>query len=346
MHSIIKQKVQNQERISTGEALWLYENSSNLQLEKLAQIKKDQIHAEKKATYLVMSIINLTNICVAKCDYCAFYKLPNKPGGYFLSFAEICKRIELLNQFGGKLISFNSGFNPEYKIWDYAKIFNKLHIKYPQLTFFEMTIAEFIFTCQISKISFTKGAQILKDAGTTWIPGGGAEVLAPSFRKRHSPRKFSVETYFKAQQSILEGSIRSTATMVIGFDESLEERFTHLQTLRDFQEQQSLPLASFLCWTYKPYNNKLGGQEISLQEYLRWLAICRLYLDNFKHIRTSVLTKNSGAFQGLNYGADDFDIPIEDEVTQKAGASISHDIEALLAECVNVGFKPTARPPL
>ena len=112
----------------------------------------------------------------------------------------------------------------------------------------------------------------------------------------------------------------STATMVIGFDESLEERFSHLDRLRRFQDETSGGLTSFLCWSYKPYGNQLGGKEIETSEYLRWLAISRIYLDNIKHIRTSVLTKNEKALDGLLYGADDFDLPTEDEVTQKAGA--------------------------
>jgi cyclic dehypoxanthinyl futalosine synthase len=104
-------------------------------------------------------------------------------------------------------------------------------------------------------------------------------------------------------------------------------------------------MPSFLCWTYKPFNNELGGQEISTQEYLRWLAICRIYLDNFEHVRTSVLTKNSDALLGLRYGADDFDLPTEDEVTQKAGATISLEFDQILKAGRELGFKLVKRNP-
>jgi cyclic dehypoxanthinyl futalosine synthase len=139
--------------------------------------------------------------------------------------------------------------------------------------------------------------------------------------------------------------MNSTATMVIGFDETLEERFSHIERLRDFQDEQSIKMPSFLCWTYKPYHTELGGHEISTQEYLRWLAICRIYLDNFVHIRTSVLTKNEDALRGLLYGADDFDLPTEDEVTQKAGAEITLDFGRILSAAERLGFKTIHRAP-
>jgi cyclic dehypoxanthinyl futalosine synthase len=126
--------------------------------------------------------------------------------------------------------------------------------------------------------------------------------------------------------------------MVIGFDETLDERLEHLQRTRDFQDETG-GLFSFLCWTYKPYGTAFGGREISPQEYWRHIALSRIFLDNVKHIRTSVLTLNEEAFRALDYGADDFDLPIEDEVTQKAGATIDLDLEALLAVPRRLGYE-------
>jgi cyclic dehypoxanthinyl futalosine synthase len=137
--------------------------------------------------------------------------------------------------------------------------------------------------------------------------------------------------------------MRTTATMVIGFDETLEERLEHLQRTRDFQDdciRDGLPgLFSLLSWTYKPYGTALGGREISREEYWRHIALTRIFLDNVKHIRTSVLTQNEEAFRALDYGADDFDLPIEDEVTQKAGAHIDLDLERLLEVPRRLGYR-------
>ena len=172
------------------------------------------------------------------------------------------------------------------------------------------------------------------------------EILTEDFRRRHSKFKYTVAEYFAAQRAILEAGLRTTATMVIGFDETIDERIEHLERTRAFQDEVASingGLASFLCWTYKPFFTQLGGIEITTQEYLRHLALSRIYLDNIPRIRTSVLTQNQGALEGLRYGADDFDLPIEDEVTQKAGATISLDFERLLGHARTLGFTPEYR---
>jgi cyclic dehypoxanthinyl futalosine synthase len=171
-----------------------------------------------------------------------------------------------------------------------------------------------------------------------WVTGGGSEILTEDFRARHAKWKYTVADYFEAQRALVESGLRTTATMVIGFDETLDERLEHLQRTRDFQDDVG-GLFSFLCWTYKPYGTALGGQEISAQEYWRWIALSRIFLDNVEHIRTSVLTQNEEAFRALDYGADDFDLPIEDEVTQKAGARIELDLEGLLAIPRRLGYE-------
>jgi cyclic dehypoxanthinyl futalosine synthase len=129
---------------------------------------------------------------------------------------------------------------------------------------------------------------------------------------------------------------------VIGFDETLAERLEHLQRTRDFQDEclrgGHAGLFSFLCWTYKPYGTAFGGREIEPREYWRHIALSRIFLDNVKHIRTSVLTQNEEAFRALDFGADDFDLPIEDEVTQKAGAKIDLDLERLLEVPRRLGY--------
>jgi cyclic dehypoxanthinyl futalosine synthase len=248
-----------------------------------------------------------------------------------------------LIEYGGKLVGFNGGFHPKLRIEDYANLFSEVRRRYPQLEFYEMTVAEFMFTCKVSKISYDEGARRLAESGTRWITGGGAEILDDEFRKRHSPGKFTVTDYLNAQEAILKAGMGSTATMVIGFDETLDERLNHLESLRNFQDRVGGTLASFLCWTYKPWNNELGGEEIKTSEYLRWLAVSRIFLHNIRNVRTSVLTKNTDALLGLQFGANDFDLPTEDEVTQKAGATISHDFEKILSTAKEMQILPVER---
>jgi cyclic dehypoxanthinyl futalosine synthase len=206
-----------------------------------------------------------------------------------------------------------------------------------------------MFLADRADLSFAEAAERLRDAGVHWITGGGSEILTEDFRRRHAKFKYTVAEYFQAQRAVVEAGMRTTATMVIGFDETLEERLEHLQRTRDFQDaclrDGHQGLFSFLCWTYKPYGTALGGQEITPREYWRHMALARIFLDNVKHLRTSVLTQNEEAFRALEYGADDFDLPIEDEVTQKAGATIDLDLEKLLAVPRALGYAVEYRHP-
>lgn len=335
--------VHARERLTREHAAWLFEHAELRDLERLASEVRARFHRTNDATYLVMAIVNYTNVCVAKCDYCSFYRLPGAADAYLLGFEQVARKIDQLRALGGTLVGFNGGFHPELDIRHYADLFAKIHAHYPELDFFEMTVAEFMFACKVSKISYDEGARILRQAGTRWVTGGGAEVLDEAFRKRHSPGKYKVWDYYKAQRAILDADMGSTATMVIGFGEPLAERLNHLEGLRAFQDDVGGRLASFLCWTYKSYGNELGGAEIRDDEYLRWLAVSRLFLDNFVHIRTSVLTKNEGALEGLRYGANDFDLPTEDEVTQRAGAHVSHQFADVLRHAERLGFRVVHR---
>ncbi len=343
----IAHKVQSSQRISRSEAQWLFEHASDDTLQELASQVRGRFHAPDEATYLIMAIVNYTNVCVAKCDYCAFYRLPKQDGTYLLSTEQVFERIDAMRALGGTMVGFNGGFHPQLHMPHYAELFRAVRERYQDdLEFYGMTVAEFMFTCKVSKISYDEGAAMLKASGVRWITGGGAEVLDDDFRRRHSPLKYKVEDYYDAQSAIVRAGLGSTATMVIGFDETLGERLNHLQRLRRFSDEHPGALPSFLVWTYKPYDTELGGTELASREYLRWLAICRIYLDNIPHIRTSVLTKNEDALLGLRYGADDFDLPTEDEVTQKAGATISLEFERLLDAARGLGFTVKHRQPL
>jgi cyclic dehypoxanthinyl futalosine synthase len=326
-------------RISIDEARTLWREASDEELKRLAGEVRARYHEPNHATYMVMRIINYTNVCVAQCDYCAFYVLPNQDGGYVLSREQVFAKIDELLEAGGDLVGFNGGFNPRLPLDYYCDLFAAVRARYrDRLEFYALTIAEFVFLADRAGLSYADAADRLREAGVHWITGGGSEILTEDFRSRHAKWKYTVADYFEAQRAIVEAGLRTTATMVIGFDETLDERLEHLQRTRDFQDEVG-GLFSFLCWTYKPYGTAFGGREISPQEYWRHIALSRIFLDNVKHIRTSVLTQNEEAFRALDYGADDFDLPIEDEVTQKAGARIDLDLEALLAIPRRLGYE-------
>ena len=325
-------------RIDVEEARALWEHASDEELKRLAQDVRARWHEPDRATYMVMRIINYTNVCVAQCDYCAFYVLPNQGGGYVLSREDVFAKIDELVELGGDLVAFNGGFNPRLPLDYYCELFAAVRKRYgDRVEFYALTIAEFVFLADRAGLSYADAAARLRDAGVHWITGGGSEILTEDFRARHAKWKYTVADYFSAQRAIVESGMKTTATMVIGFDETLDERLEHLERTRDFQDETG-GLFSFLCWTYKPYGTAFGGREIAPREYWRHIALSRIFLDNIPHIRTSVLTLNEDAFRALDYGADDFDLPIEDEVTQKAGATIDLDLEGLLAIPRSLGY--------
>lgn len=345
----IREQLKKGERIDRQQAEWLWNNASDQDLSSLSKIVRARFHKADEATYLLMRIINYTNVCVAKCDYCSFYRLPGDKDGYVRDKEYVFSKIDELVNVGGNFFGFNGGFNPKLRIDYYLDLFSSIRKRYgDKIEFYALTVVEFLYIARLCKLSNQEALAMFKEAGVNWITGGGAEILADSFRLRHSPLKYTVKEYMDTQADILDAGLKTTGTMVIGFDETLQERLDHLETVRNFQDARLQAgkegLFSFLCWTYKPYNNELGGQEISSQEYLRHLALSRIYLDNIKFLRTSVLTQNQAALEGLNYGANDFDIPWEDEVTQLAGAVIEKDVDRILGYAQEAGFKTRLRP--
>ena len=341
--SDIDAKIAEGERIDTTDARYLWLNATDGVLRNLASQVRARFHGPLSCTYMIMRIINYTNVCVAQCDYCAFYRLPGHPDGYVLSRDAVFAKLDELIELGGDLAAFNGGFNPHLPLSYYCDLFAAIRERYGDaLEFYALTIAEFMYLADHAKLNYSEAAERFKQAGVRWITGGGSEILTENFRSRHSKFKYSVAEYFEAQRAIVAAGLNTTATMVIGFDESLDERLEHLERTRRFQDETG-GLASFLCWTYKPYFTQLGGVEITTAEYLRHLALSRIYLDNIPRIRTSVLTQNERALEGLRYGADDFDLPIEDEVTQKAGATISLKFDKILNVATQLGFRPEYR---
>src|SRR6185437_12310170 len=253
-------------RLSTDNALRLWRDASDAELQELASAARARFHPPDECTYLIMRIVNYTNVCVAQCDYCAFYRLPGQAGGYVLTREQVFAKIDELLALGGDLAGFNGGFNPHLPLDYYCELFAALRQRYHgRLEFYALTIAEFMYLADHAKLSWAEAAQRFQAAGVNWITGGGSEILTEAFRRRHSKFKYSVADYFAAQRAVLECGLKTTATMVIGFDETLDERLEHLDRTRRFQDEVAHlggGLASFLCWTYKPYGTPLGGREV------------------------------------------------------------------------------------
>ncbi|MDO8526347.1 MAG: CofH family radical SAM protein [Deltaproteobacteria bacterium] len=330
-------------RLTDSMALQLFHDAPLAELQQMAHAARCKIVPDNEATYLIMRIVSYTNICVADCKYCAFYRRPGDKEGYVLSTEQIFKKIDELIAKGGSLVAMEGGFNPALKIDHYENLFKQVRERYGDaIEIYGPTSVEVLFIARNSKIPLSQALERLKESGLRWIPGGGAEILTPEWRKKLSPKKYSVEQYMETMETAQKLGFGTTATMVIGFGEPFEARVEHLRRVRELQDKTN-GFASFLCWTYQSANTALGGNVTPNEDYLRTMAVSRLYLDNIDRIRASILTQGEAGALALRFGADDFDIALEDEVTQKAGVQIEDNVEKVLTWVKKVGMKPTRR---
>lgn len=332
-------------RLTEKEALELFCHASLEELKTQAQAMRCKTLSATEATYIIMRIVSLTNVCVADCKYCAFYRKPGHAEAYVLSQEEIFKKTDELLAKGGSLVAMEGGFNPALKIEHYENLFRAMRKRYSNtIEIYGPTTVEVLFIARNSKISLTETLERFREAGLRWIPGGGAEILTKEWRSKLSPKKYSVEQYLETMEAAQKLGFGTTATMVIGFGESFEARIEHLKHIRNLQDKTG-GFASFLCWTYQSKNTELGGDVTTNEDYLRTIAVSRLYLDNIEKIRASLLTQGEKGALALQYGADDFDIALEDQVTQKAGVTIENNTEKVLTWVTHLGMTPVKRRP-
>src|SRR3989338_11134452 len=242
---------------------------------------------EGRATYVVMRIVSYTNVCVADCSYCAFYRRPGDREAYVLTHDEIFGKIDELLAAGGSVVAMEGGFHPNLRIEHSEGLFRAVRRRYgDSIEIYGSTIVEAIFIARCSRISMEEALIRLKDAGLRWIPGGGAEILTDAWRNRLSPKKYSVQEYLDGMETAQRVGLGTTATMVIGFGETWKDRLEHLARVRELQDKTG-GFASFLLWTYQPDNTVLRGARVLNEEDLKAGAISRLFLDNIPVIPAS-----------------------------------------------------------
>ena len=331
-------------RLSSHDALALLEVPDRLRA--LAHEARCRHYPENQASYLIMRIVSYTNVCVADCSYCAFYRRPGDKEAYVLSKEQIFSKIDHLQTVGGSLVAMEGGFNPKLRIDHYEDLFRSVRARYGDtIEIYGPTIVEIIFIARNSRLSLEEVLVRFREAGLRWIPGGGAEILTEGWRERLSPKKYTVAEYLEGMEVAQRVGLGTTATMVIGFGESWEDRLEHLRHIRDLQDKTG-GFSTFLLWTYQPDNTVRKGVRVNNEDYLKAVAISRLYLDTIPVIRASFLTQNEQGPLALQWGAHDFDIALEDQVTQLAGARIEEDVEKVLGWVRRAGIEPVKRPPL
>ncbi|GHB06659.1 cyclic dehypoxanthinyl futalosine synthase [Streptomyces chryseus] len=311
-------------RITPEEALELYRHAPLHALGQAADAVRRRRYAgtEHIATYIIERNINYTNACVTACKFCAFYAAPKSDKVWTRDLDDILRRCAETVELGGTQIMFQGGHHPDYGVEYYEEHFAAIKAAYPQLVIHSLGASEVEHMARISGVSAEDAIRRIHAAGLDSFAGAGAELLPERPRKAIAPLKESGERWLEIMELAHRLGVESTSTMLMGTGETNAERIEHLRMIRDVQDRTG-GFRAFIPYTYQPQNNALKGRtQATLFEYLRLIAVARLFLDNVAHIQGSWLTVGKEVGQlSLHYGADDLgSIMLEENVVSSAGA--------------------------
>lgn len=341
----IAEKVFDNQRITPEDALFLFGYHDLNALSALANFRRQQRTDPNVVTYIVGRILNYTNVCWVRCKFCAFYRVPGHDEGYLLSDDDILDKVKDTVERGGVEILFQGGLNPKLKIEYYEGIFAKIMREYSNVILHALSPAEIIYIAHISKLTLEDCLKRLKAAGLHSIPGAGGEILVDRVRKIIAPYKDTTDEWLHCMRTAAALGIKSTASMMFGHVETHEDRVEHLGRIRDLQDECS-PFRAFITWSFQPEDTNLPiERKASGYEYLRTLAVSRIFLDNIDNMQLSILTQGPKIAQiGLGYGANDFgSVMIEENVVSAAGNKFivdAHEFERLITDS---GYTPKRR---
>jgi cyclic dehypoxanthinyl futalosine synthase len=333
-------------RVTAEECATLLESFDVARMGVAADEVRRRKHPSGVVTYIIDRNINYTNVCNVVCTFCAFYRRPGKPDTYVRTLEDICRRIDETIALGGTGVLMQGGLHPDFGIEWYEDLLRTLHAKYPDFQLHCFSPPEIHNIHLISGLSYEEILQRLKDAGLYSMPGGGAEILDDEVRKRVST-KCTTDEWLGVMRAVHRVGLRSTATMMFGIGDSTVHRVRHLQRIRDLQDETG-GFTAFIPWTFQRENTALGRkikEELTGMDYLRMLAVSRLFLDNIDHIQSSWLTQGLRLGQvALRFGADDMgSIMIEENVVSAAGAHNEADEKMLRYLIREAGFRPQQR---
>lgn len=345
MNSVISitKKILDGTRLTAGESLALYREGNLFDLGFLADAIRQQKHPDNIVTYVIDRNINYTDICISACKFCAFYKSPEDDAGSVLSFQELGRKIDETKTLGGTQILLQGGLHPDKQLEFYEEMLR--FIKAKDIHIHGFSPPEICHFARMSGLSVAEVLERLRAAGLDSIPGGGAEILADRVRKLAAPRKCSADEWIGVMRQAHHQGLKTTATMMFGHVETLEERLEHLLRIRDLQDETG-GFTAFIPWPFQPANTAFADiPKTSAHTYLKMLAWSRIILDNVPNIQASWVTQGPKIAQvSLFYGANDFgSTMIEENVVAAAGVSFrlsEGEIRNLVAKA---GFQPQQR---
>ena len=330
-------------RINERDGIELLKYGDAIELGRLADAKRRELFGDT-VTFIVDRNINYTNVCKNECKFCAFFRRKEHKDAYLLTYDEILAKVKETVAAGGTQVMIQGGLYPDLGLEYYEKMLRLIRDEFPSMTIHSFTATEIQYFAQQAGISVLDTLKRLQEAGLASLPGGGAEILVDEVRKRVSPKKIMTDDWLKIMECAHSIGMESTATMVIGLGETMAQRIEHMEKIRQLQDKTG-GFRAFITWTYQPGNTELGGKKTSGWDYMKTLALSRLYMDNIKHIQGSWVTQGERIGQlTLGFGGDDLgSIMLEENVVRAAGTSYDMSINKMVNMIRGAGRKPAQR---
>ncbi len=333
------------ERITADEGLMLLQSHDLAAIGSAADQVARRLHPENVRTYNIDRNINYTNVCTAVCHFCAFYRGPKSDEGYVLSTEQVLEKIGETVELGGNQILMQGGLHPKFKLEWYEDLLRSIKSEFPEVNIHAFSPPEFHHFTKVNNLSIEEVLRRLKEAGLGSIPGGGAEILVDRVRSELTRGKVMTDDWLNVMRVWHKMGGKSTATMMFGHVETLEERIEHLERLRQLQDETG-GFTAFICWTFQPDNTDLSDVPASGSfEYLKTQAIARLYLDNFPNIQSSWVTQGLKIGQlAMLFGANDMgSLMIEENVVAEAGTVHYLSLDQIRDSIEELGFEARQR---
>jgi cyclic dehypoxanthinyl futalosine synthase len=322
-----------------------YQNASLLELGEAAEAVRWKLHPDPVVTYIIDRNINYTNVCVADCGFCAFYRRPKHQEGYVLGFEEIGRKIDECRALGGVQILLQGGHNPYIPFEWYLELMRYIKRHHP-IHIHGFSPSEIVFFSERFRLSVPLVISQLKAAGLDSIPGGGGEILVDAVRRRVAPNKAMTEEWLAVQEEAHRQGMRTSVTMMYGMRESDADRIEHLLQVREVQRRTG-GFTAFICWPLQPEGTPTMSEyeKSDAVTYLRTLAISRLILDNIPNIQSSWVTMGHKVGQvALRFGANDYgSLMMEENVVSAAGTTHRTTVEQIEHLIRDAGFEPKRR---
>jgi len=351
--SQVIEKTLNGDFLTVEEGRQLFESLPLAELMMAGNEMRKRLHPGKSVTWIIDRNVNITNVCISGCKFCNFYRKKDSSEAYITTIPEYCAKIDEMRRLGGNQLLLQGGLHPGLSIDFYEDLFSGLKRRYPDMRLHALGPPEIAWLAKKSKISFSAVLERLVAAGLDSLPGAGAEILSDRVRKILSPAKCTAAEWLGVMEAAHVLDLTTSATMMFGHIETLEERLEHLVLIRDLQSRKPLGhkgFLSFISWPFQDNHTELRDKsgitnKVSAEEYIRMIAISRLMLPNIPNIQASWLTVGKDTAQlCLHAGANDFgSIMIEENVVSVAGATNKFDAEGIQQAIREAGFEPVLR---